>query len=157
MEFYVYHATLESNLKSILENGLKKNKIADYASDYFTEGCTFFTFLSAQEAYDIVESMVDDAQKENEEEIVVLKVPLSALNMTKIKWDWNLKVENPDEIKYFAYTEDIPADTVSIVPKEEYENTYTTFEDLRITDDDTYDLYCKLLDFFEENIGYEQE
>lgn len=86
----------------------------------------------------------------NEEDIVVLKVPLSKLNSKYINYDWNNKCEYSTDINSIKYEHNIPSNCLTICnPKTEPSQCFADFEGT--------DLYDIIFDTFWEEVESNHE
>lgn len=146
-DLYLYHATGKENLKSVMSKGLliSPPKHA-YASEIGLDALMGKIFLAlsadAAEAYAEVSEAFDD--------IVVFKIKLDDLNITKFKYDRNNRCEHTDDINSCVYTDDIPANIISLCdPNTELDQDISDFEGTR--------LYDIILAVFDEEVETNKE
>ena len=161
---YAYHATLKKNQKSIEENGLVLNQSKYNDNNYYVENQLFFTWLSAEEANDVVSFMIDDSLDDHpeleNEEIIVYAIDIHDFDIDHIKYDYNYNCDSYDEIKTFAYTAPIPPEKLILIDPKEIsgDKWYCDKEDLLKSDDEFVQKIVEKLEvIFEEVSSYFHE
>ena len=134
---YLYHATALENKDSILKDGLLINPGRHNWDDMYCNGMIFLA-LNAECAEDYVYS-AENAP----DDIVMFKVPLSALDPSNIDYDWNNRCEYHTDINSIVYRADIPAGKLQLV------NSIDSEPDQDIDDFEGTDLYEIVLDVFD--------
>ena len=162
---YVFHATLKQNQASIDKTGLLLNQSKYNNRCYYVENQLFFTWISPQEAVDIVLEMAKENPILNDltaDDIVVYAVYIHNFDLTYITYDYNYKCEDYTDIKSFAYRKPISADKLILLSPKEYEDEKYICKNnnlLRAKDSFARDIGEKLADTYEEEIAwlYENE
>lgn len=135
MDLFLYHATDRSNLKSILEHGLKISppRHAYDECEYNLEGQIFLAF-DARCAFRY--GVAADNPDYLANDIVVLKIPYEALNPQSFFYDWNVRCEYTREIESCAYCRNIPPEVLSLIetPFKEPEQSIFSFEGTELFD-----------------------
>ena len=132
---YLYHATDEQNLNSILEKGLLINSGQNNWQDMYCDGKIFLAFDSS-----VAEDYADCADNPPEE-TVILKINFDYLNQSSFGYDWNNRCEYLADINSCVYLQDIPPS--AIIGTCKYDDCSNTLEDFKGTEmyDIIYDTF----------------
>lgn len=149
---YLYHATYSIYLDSILAKGLLAHPTkTNWAGMAMFDGVYLALDAEAALAYAETSDFLDEYDGDEDIEVVLLKIPLSVLDETAFKYDWNNICEYREEINSCIYGKNIPARNIEYVanPDSEPYQTIDSFEG-------TY-LYEVLLDTFDYEVETNME
>ena len=141
-QLYLYHATKQEYLDSILTNGLLVNSGNKNWSDMYVDDGIFLAF-NAKVASDYTSQVSDN--------IVILKVRYDKLDGDAFEYDWNNYCEYTSDINSCKYLKNIPAQDIEVVKNinSEPEFTIYNFEDT--------DMGWRILDTFDEEVESNKE
>jgi hypothetical protein len=149
---YLYHATYSIYLDSILAKGLlARPSSTNWKGMAMFDGVYLALDSEAAISYAETSDFLDEYDGAEDIEVVLLKIPLSALDETKFQYDWNNLCEYHTDINSCIYNKNIPASVISVVnnPGGEPYQDIDSFEG-------TY-LYEVLLDTFDYEVETNME
>lgn len=150
---YLYHATYSIYLDSIMSKGLLAAPGSHNWQDQGIIAGGVYLALNAEVALDYAETseFFDEYDGDDDIDIILLKIPYTALDETAFSYDWNNQCEYYADINSCVYEKNIPARNIQIVdnPDSEPYQDIDSFED-------TY-LYDVLLDTFDHEVDPDME
>ena len=131
---FLYHATTEDRLKSIKKYGLLKNKESNW-DEMQMNGYIYFSFDP-----EVAEDYVYESDNYDDQDVVILKVDSSVLDLNKICYDYNNHCETIEDINSIAYDGNIPPKDIQIGSTEDKGYEFTDLRFLSEHDKDIYEL-----------------
>lgn len=157
MAEYVYHITTKSNEDSIDKNGLIINH-NQTNHDYYTKEQIFLGF-NPNDCIELVSDMIEDNLKPKED-LILYRIPIDKLDLDEIGYDFNMKLDDYDDIISFTYHKDIEPSVIEKIAEiplyKDYDiKDYLTLKEMRrgLYGESASDIANKLIDIYEDNFG----
>lgn len=132
-EMYYYHATFACRIKGIKKKGLGCSKFKNW--DDSKSGITYLC-NDKDVAFDFCEGNDEVSDKVYDSGIVVLAIPKSAIDESKLSADENIILEEDEEVYSYEYTEIIaPSDIFVVTEDKDIVGRLTELEKVPLYDD----------------------
>lgn len=164
----LYHATLSSNIESILEKGLLLGEPSRRMfSGICTDGFIYLAFdidkakryieksdyMLNQAVHDIRCKNHSEEPDHKKETIVFFEVDTKDLNLDNIGYDFNVKTPETKYIDSLTYNTPIKPECLKLLSDQEAAQVpKIDFRELKILDNDAEAIWALLTDIFEEEV-----